>query len=188
MPESIDWCRRRITPRHPRFRFQVADVHNPRYNPSGTQDPLGFRFPYRDDEFGLAFAASVFTHLRPDETERYLHESARVLRSGGRLVATFFLLNDDTRALLERSPGGALGARWHPHAWLRARADEESGARYWTSSPNLPERRIGLEEGDVLAMNARAGLEVAEVRHGTWPGREPSADRLGQDLVVARLP
>jgi len=28
VPEAITWCRRRITPRHPRFRFQVADIHN----------------------------------------------------------------------------------------------------------------------------------------------------------------
>ena len=39
MPAAVEWCRREITPRHPNFTFQVADVRSERYNPGGTTRP-----------------------------------------------------------------------------------------------------------------------------------------------------
>ena len=40
----------------------------------------------------LVFAASVFTHLVPETTARYIREAARVLKPGGRAVFSFFIL------------------------------------------------------------------------------------------------
>ena len=185
VPESIAWCRRRITPRHPAFRFTLVDVDNPRYNPGGGRAAAGFGFPYPDDDIDLAFAVSVFTHLRPTETEAYLREAARVLRPGGRLVSTFFLLNEESETLSRRrpeheSPLYGAGPRSFEHE-LR----DASGHRFRTSSPGLPENRIGLEEDDALALHDAAGLDVVEVRHGHWPGRPRQPGRLGHDLVVA---
>jgi hypothetical protein len=62
---------------------------------------------------------------------------------------------------------------------------DAAGRRFRTSARELPEERIGLEEEDALALHAAAGLDVVEVRHGSWPGRPKRPDRLGQDLVVA---
>ena len=92
---SIGWCQQAITPGNPNFRFQIADIYNASYNPEGSQDPANYRFPFPDSDFDLALAMSVFTHLTPTDTEQYLREAARVLRPGGRLVATFFLVNDE---------------------------------------------------------------------------------------------
>ncbi len=63
IPFGIKWCRDRITPRFPGFRFSHADIHNSAYNPGGTIAPEDFRFPYPDATFDFAFATSVFTHL-----------------------------------------------------------------------------------------------------------------------------
>ena len=87
-------------PRHPSFRFQLADIRNAQYNPTGSQEARAYSFPYPDREFDLALAASVFTHLRPGEIERYVSEAARVLKPGGRLLASFFLLNEDAERRL----------------------------------------------------------------------------------------
>jgi len=90
----IRWCRRHITPAHPNFRFTHANVHNSHYNRRGVPASQ-FRFPYEDAAFDFVFATSVFTHLDPAAARNYLREALRVLRPGGTLLATFFLLDDD---------------------------------------------------------------------------------------------
>jgi len=64
-PRSVRWARRKITPKHPSFHFQLADIRNAMYNPGGTHTGATFRFPYPDDSFDVSFATSVYTHLRP---------------------------------------------------------------------------------------------------------------------------
>jgi len=90
----IRWCRRHITPAHPNFRFTHANIHNSHYNRRGVTASQ-FRFPYEDAAFDFVFATSVFTHLDPAAARNYLREALRVLRPGGTLLATFFLLDDD---------------------------------------------------------------------------------------------
>ena len=95
--EGIGWCRRAYARRHPNFRFQVADLYNRRYHPGGQHSASEYRFPYDDASFDLVIATSVFTHLLEQEADHYLAETARVLAPGGRLFATFFVLDDDSR-------------------------------------------------------------------------------------------
>ncbi len=85
----VAWCTRHITAAHPRFEFAHLDVATPRYNPEGTMPATGASLPVPDDAFDLVFAASLYTHLRPDGARRYLEETARVLRSGGTAVVSF---------------------------------------------------------------------------------------------------
>ncbi len=90
----IRWCRRHITPAHPNFRFTHANVYNSHYNRRGVP-AAQFRFPYDDASFDFVFATSVFTHLDPAAARNYLREAQRVLRPGGTLLATFFLIDED---------------------------------------------------------------------------------------------
>jgi len=90
----IRWCRRNITPAHPRFRFTHADVYNSHYNRHGVPASQ-YRFPYADASFDFIFATSVFTHLDPAAARNYLREAQRVLAPGGTLLATFFILDED---------------------------------------------------------------------------------------------
>lgn len=174
VPANVDWCRRAISSRHPNFRFELADIENAQYNPRGSQRASEYRFPYADGSFDLVVATSVFTHTRPDETARYLQEAARTLRPGGRLLSTFFLLNDESERM------GAAG---------RARIDfahefrDGSGRRYWGEDPNTPEYAVALREADLRELCGEAGLRVEAIRHGKWAGR--SSRGHGQDLLVA---
>lgn len=73
------------------IRFQWLDVVNPMYNPAGTQLPEQVEFPYEDASFDFAIASSLYTHLeRLDVAERYVKETARVLRDGGGAFMSFF--------------------------------------------------------------------------------------------------
>jgi SAM-dependent methyltransferase len=94
VPQFIRWCSRAITPRHPNFRFRLADVRNRQYNRNGGVPADAYEFPYEDAAFDLAFAASVFTHMRPNEIRRYLSEAARVLRPGGAVLTSVFAVDE----------------------------------------------------------------------------------------------
>jgi SAM-dependent methyltransferase len=177
VPQSIRWCQRKISARHPNFRFVLADIRNAQYNPTGSEQADSYTFPYPDDEFDVALAASVFTHMRPREIERYVSEGARVLKPGGRLLASFFLLNDDTQQWLASSGRRALGEAQH-----------DGVAPYRSEDPANPEQMIAVFERDVREMYEGAGLAVETVRYGKWCGRRDSYLGFGQDLIVARRP
>jgi SAM-dependent methyltransferase len=175
VPRSIRWCQRSITPRHPTFRFQLADIRSGQYNPTGSQEARSYTFPYDDGEFDLALAASVFTHMRPGEINRYVSEAGRVLKPGGRFLASFFLLNEDTQKRLMVSGARSLGDE-----------QRDYGIPYRSGHPDTPEHMIAMFESDVREMYERAGLEIQSIRYGKWCGRRDSYLGFGQDLIVAR--
>jgi SAM-dependent methyltransferase len=185
MPRSIDWCAKAITPRHPSFRFQVADLHNAQYNPTGSQAACDYTFPYGDAEFDVALAASLFTHLRPFEAQRYLEEAGRVLRPGGRLLGSWFLLNDESRQLVAEGRAGE-GVVGDEHESLRLREfSDERGHEFASPHLAVPEHMILVDEGMARALHERAGLRIVEAHYGRWAGREGGPERFGQDLLVA---
>lgn len=189
MPRSISWCRRRITPRHPNFRFQLADLYNAQYNPRGSQRASAYTFPYGDEQFDVAVAASLFTHLRPLESARYLSEIARTLKPGGRLVGTWFLLNEESLGLLEAGLGvrpNLLEATGKPLR-LDHELEDEVGNRFRAAEAETPEHMIAVYEEDVVGHYERAGLRLLELRYGPWCGREVMPGSLGQDVVIAEL-
>jgi SAM-dependent methyltransferase len=173
---SIGWCRERITPRYPRFRFHHVDVANPMYNPAGGEPAGGYRFPFGDGEFDLAIALSLFTHMAPSETEHYLAEAARVLRPGGRVLASFFLVDE-----------GDGRRDWPPGYEFTQRLLDEGGTPYLTLWRRTPELIVGQLRAELSPMAARAGLSVEAVRAGAWRSPRPWGrdGRLNQDLVVA---
>lgn len=186
MPRSIDWCSKAISPRHPSFRFRVADLHNAQYNPNGSQAACDYDFPYADAEFDVAVAASLFTHLRPFESRRYLEEAARVLRGGGRLLGTWFLLNAESRDLIAQGrarQGGVFGEQ-RPPLELHEFSDER-GFEFASPHAEVPEHMILVDEELVRSLHERAGLRIVEVRYGRWAGREGGPAQFGQDLLVA---
>ena len=89
--EGIAYLQELYAPGYPQFHFTHADLHNTHYNPDGIEAPEHFRFPYDDDSFDIAFAASIFTHMLPNTTAHYFNETARTLKPGGVFLCTFFV-------------------------------------------------------------------------------------------------
>jgi SAM-dependent methyltransferase len=176
-PGPVAWCQAHITPRAPHVRFTCADVRSLRYHPEGSVSPVAYRFPYPDASFDLVTAASVYTHMLPDEIVRYVTETARVLRPGGRSVSTFCLWNAANRDQLER---GATDPAL-PHAW------GESFVRDLRD----PAAFIAQPESLVRVLLAKAGLRLVEpIRFGGWSrgpvrAEERSPFGFSQDVVVA---
>jgi SAM-dependent methyltransferase len=147
-PELIAWCDEEIAADHPNFRFHVADVHTTISNRTGGADPAEYRFPFEDGTFDVAYAGSLYTHLTPAAAENYLRESARVLKPGGRLVATFNVYNDETERLV---PGRRLHQYW-PHDRGTHRLKEA----------DAPESNVAYAEQYVRGAYAEAGLQVLD--------------------------
>jgi SAM-dependent methyltransferase len=172
--EAVRHCRRRITPSYPNFRFQLADLYNKNYSPWGRYRDSEYRFPYEDGAFDVVFATSVYTHLLPAGAERYLRETARVLKPGGRFLATFFLLNETSTEAVES------GRSTIP---LPARYDV-----YRVTDPQVPEAAVAYDESYVMSLYARHGLKLqSPPGYGSWSGRPPSVYDGYQDLLVATV-
>ena len=157
VPSGVRWCEKNITPKYPRFRFQVADIYNKMYNPGGRLKSSDYRFPFSDGEFDLVFLISVFTHLLPGDLEHYVSEVSRVLRPGGKCLYTTFLLDDEARQDMECGKS-AFDFRY-----------KLPGC--WTSDPVTPETAVAYEESAVAPLLSRYSLEADPTHFGAWSGR-----------------
>ena len=112
----------------------------------------------------------MFTHILPSALERYLAETARVLMPGGRCLATFFLLNDES---LEKIGSG--------ESRIDFRHDMDG---FRTSDARTPESAIAYPEERIRMLLEKHGLAVNEpIRYGSWCGRKEFLSY--QDLIVA---
>lgn len=170
IPEAIRWCGMKISPLYPNFRFQLADIANSHYNPDGTLRAADYSFPYSDSSFDFVFLGSVFTHLLPREMERYLYETARVLKVGGKTLITFFLLTPETLSRIER------GESTLPFAY--------DGEGFKTVSEQVPEKALAYDESYINRLYERNRLSiVSPIRYGTWS--YAVSDFEYQDFVLA---
>ena len=169
--EGIRWCGSHITPRYPNFRFMHADIYNKFYNPTGPLAASKYRVPFDDKSFDVVFLTSVFTHMLPDDLVHYFDEIARVLRPGGKLLATFFILNVESNRL-KQTDGS--------HFSFAQRGD-----CYAVENLEVPEHAIAFDEAFLLAQADRVGLEVRQpIYYGAWCGRTSFVSY--QDILVAQ--
>ena len=89
-------CQNRISSKFPNFSFQHASLENDLYSSKG-KSAQEYVFPFEKNTFDFAWATSVFTHLEPDGVMNYLSEARRVIRPGGRFLATFFLMDEESK-------------------------------------------------------------------------------------------
>jgi ubiquinone/menaquinone biosynthesis C-methylase UbiE len=171
--KAIAWCQENISRSHPNFEFTVADIHNALYNPKGKHQSSEYRFPYPDASFDVVFLTSVFTHMFPTDVKHYLDEIARVMKPGGRCAITYFLLNDESSALIEA--GGGTYQFKH----------EMDG--YRTIATKRSESAIAIPETFIRDLYEEYGLKVREpLVYGSWCGRKDT--EAFQDLVIAEKP
>lgn len=170
VPSGVEWCQANITRRHGNFQFRTVDIFNTTYNPHGRVAAEDFEFPFPCDSFDFVFMTSVFTHMMPNAVERYLRETARVLRKGRRSLITWFILNQESKALiLDGSSRMSF-----PH---------ERGS-FSVMDEKLPEMNVAFEESFVRDAYTRAGMHISEpISWGGWCGRPNHLSF--QDVVIS---
>ena len=170
LPDGVAWCQQQITRRYPHLQFQYIDVYNRIYNPKGRIQAHEFRFPFEDATFDFVFLTSVFTHMLPADLENYLGEIARVLKPGGRCLITYFILNDESRALIA-SGESSLNFQFELQGCL-------------TTDLKNPEVAIAFEENTLREWYGKVGLQIeAPIYYGAWCARANPTSY--QDMVVA---
>jgi pimeloyl-ACP methyl ester carboxylesterase/SAM-dependent methyltransferase len=168
--EVVRWCQQNLTRVDPRLRFHHAPVRSDLYNPSGTLAARDYRFPFETGSFDFAIAESLFTHLEAEDARRYLVEIARVLRAGGTLWASAFLLDAGARQ--------AIAAGRSDRRFAHARG----GA--WVDDAERPLAAVAFDLDRFVADLRAAGLEpVAPPLLGAWRG---GAGGGYQDVVVVK--
>lgn len=169
---GIDWCQSKIAAHDERFTFTRSDFYHPLYNPNGRETATAARFPVEDGSVDFVVATSLFTHLSRGVFERYLSEVARVLSVGGRLFATFFLINARTRKIA--SAGSS-----------RYRFDlSEPGPLFRPPGGHLLQA-VAVDEEWLLDRAGAGGLvPQTPPQCGFWPSEDPAHGMSYQDISV----
>lgn len=169
-PDAIAWCAREISPKHPQFQFVLSDVFNSSYNPGGRLKPQDYVFPYDDSVFDIAIATSVFTHLPYGEMRNYVQEMHRVLKPGGKALATFFLLDGAARQHIAQ----AQSTLNFVHALDRCMVID----------PEVPEKAVAFDLGEIQSIVAQQGFRTDWMKMGGWSGRAIEGPDYYQDLLI----
>ena len=171
---SIDWCTVNYSA-HPNFHFIHADVFSTEYNATAVTAGADYRFPFEDNSFDFIFSTSLFTHLVLRDTDNYLREMARVLRCDGRMWNTFLLLDEISEPLARTSQAE------RPNVYMPF--EIEGGL---TAIPDNPEALISFKRPVIESIHAEHGLQIEDIRNGTWSGRKDDLRASYQDVVIAR--
>lgn len=169
--EYIEWCQRALPLDTERFRFHHFSIVSSHYNEQGSIAADAFAFPWPESTFSLAVAVSLFTHLSAAATTNYLGEIARTLQSKGRMFASFYVLDEQSRQLAEdgtTDPGFA------------ERIDEGM-----IGDPANPDAAVAFNAEWLAAILDSAGLVFDAFYPGRWR-HLPVVSH--QDILVAHKP
>ena len=173
----VAWCESSYHKFYPgRVNFIHMDVYNSRYNPMGAVKPVDYQIPAAQNTYSFVSLFSVFTHMHENEIFHYLNEFERVLRPGGKVVATIFLYNKERLNRVIETGYGSL--EYNDHTRIKDRED--------------PLFAIVFEESWFLnQIVTRSGLEVEKVLYGNALGdplgkNERPYPHLFQDMLVLK--
>lgn len=167
--EAIAWCQRNISAFDAGFRFGSVDLRNGYYNPQGTVDPDDWRIPFPNSSFDAVLLKSIFTHMLRRGMEQYVRDVGRVLKPGGRCLASAYVLNEFSE---QRMRAG--------HTDLVLSAEIDGGKAFDAA---VPEYIVGWQEETLRKAVAEAGLHVVEpILRGAWC--QSTGALSYQDLIV----
>jgi SAM-dependent methyltransferase len=150
--------------------FVHADLASTEYSRRGAP-ASGYKFPCADGSVDAALATSLFSHILPDVAAHYLAEAGRVLKPGGRLMLTAFLVSPDDRKDL-RSARLVL---------------QPFGEAAFAADPRHPERAIGFDEAAFRGWAEAAGLTLrAAIHRGDWRAPAPTGGEFQDRLVLEK--
>lgn len=169
--DGVAWCHENVTQYYGNFRFIHLDIYNEWYNPTGRGTVKDVRLPFEEKHFDVVFLCSVFTHLNLSDMEAYLDEIHRVLKEGGMLWSTWFLIDREARKSIKKNTA----------AW-KFFLDE--GPDFY-----LDDKRstyvVGYDHDYVLNIFKKKDFNIDRINYGLWCRREIEFGGR-QDVIVAK--
>lgn len=167
--KGVNWCNAKIKKDFPNFNFIYVPLNNDLYNNSSEQ-ASDFRFPYENNTFDVTFLFSVFTHMGIDEIDHYLSEISRVLKPGGKCLATFFLYDEQNEEKIAEIKNFNFPVRYEGY---RLMDDAVKSAN------------IAVDKKRLAEMLKKSNLKSTDIVEGFWKGMEyKTAENTYQDLVI----
>ena len=167
--KGVDWCRKKISVRFANFNFRHIDLKNDLYNLKTDMEAKKFEFPYPASEFDCVVLTSVFTHMMPDDVDNYLGQIARVMKKEGKCLATFFLIDGNTKEQMQKG---------------NIRFDFKYAYEgYYLMDKKVKEANIAFDADYLASLLDKNELQADAVYRGSWSGnKEDSLDF--QDVVI----
>lgn len=178
MRPSIDWAQAHISTEAPHFEFVHFDVADAQHNPGGGREMTGYVIPREANSIDLVFLFSVFTHMFPKDVAHYLGEFSRILRPGGRVLASMFTMDRGLIPYLQSIGGGGLRNLTFSH-------EVEPG--FFHNDPEVVPGATAYALSRFGAMANVAGLTSDRFVRGSWR-KDGAGEVEGQDLVVLTKP
>ncbi len=168
---ALGFARKHVTSRAA-LDFVHARVQSREYSGSG-QKASQYVFPVGENSVDAALAISLFSHLLPADAAHYLAETGRVLKPGGRIFLTGFLVGPEQ-----------MDGIGNPDHFLPMQPYEDG---VWAADPRHPERAIGFGRSLFDQWVEAAGLVwAAPVVPGFWSRSGGAGDF--QDAIVLEKP
>jgi ubiquinone/menaquinone biosynthesis C-methylase UbiE len=168
--DGINWCTKNISPKHPNFHFKFTPLRNDLYNLSTEERAENFTFPYPNNQFDLVVLTSVFTHMQPPEVQHYLKEIKRVLKPGGKCLATFFVIDEQT------------------HQTIKTRTDvmqfNYEYEEYFLHDNKVKDANIAFKQQALQNMAQQAQLNITTSNPGWWRGTPKTNSSNYQDVII----
>lgn len=176
IPAMVEFCHREIASEYDNASFYLSPDHNGMYDKfkqaDGSELPrLAKLAELGEASFDVIIAFSVFTHLTHKDASRYLALLAKLLKPGGKLFASCFLINESSRELLRE------GKSTTPFG-----TDVTEDKQTYYADCQEPLTCVGFPERELEAMGHACGLEPFVTYYGHWCGRAPRHSF--QDIMV----
>lgn len=167
--DLIDWSNKASSKLKGNFTFNHANIYNSLYNPGGVVKASDLIFPYEDNFFDLIIVQSVFTHMLAKDVNNYLNEVFRVLKPGGKVVTTWFLINNTSKIQIKSQ-----------------KSDFKFSHKYKSEYINdkiYPEAAVAYNEKKVLPLMCGKNFKLLKGMpvYGKWSGLE---GLVYQDLII----
>jgi SAM-dependent methyltransferase len=165
MKEDIAFCKSHFDQEN--YSFIHLDVANPTY--ASDQSKEHKPWPVADNSQDLVTALSVWTHLNEDDALFYFTEIKRVLKTGGKAIITFFLLDEAYhKSLADRTTAPGKFHSTKQNEWVFSVDAYNSQNWYTTPFARNPEDAIGVTRDGMDLLLKASGLTLLEYYPGNW--------------------
>lgn len=155
----LSYCENNIAILKDNFKFKYIDVYNGAYSKEGSISPKEVVFPLEDESVDVVIMHSVFTHMFIGDINAYLKEVHRVLKKGGKLVASLNLSNEFTQNQIKMD---------NSNLNIKYKVDDNS----FTLDKKIPESGFAHNEEKIKELYWKIGFFIKKIEYGVWASKE----------------